>query len=403
MFFAPESRRFTRPRPLPPRRFCRGRAGFVVAAALLTGAVGCKADAGSACAAGTLTAVAVDAQTPSRTYVALTSVAGAAYGIVDASNLSTLWSATDDGRPLGLFAPSAGGVLVANGGAAARRIDASGALLWSVGYGDVIGVLAALTDTDDLVVVDPQSVRRYGSEGTPVWDEALPASITGVSALVADRQGGVWLVGTFAGGLSPWVAAAPSSTGVQPSGPFVIHLDGQGDEIGGGAWNLPALALHQAAEAIDASGAPMLVVTGGGSEVVAPAFGLPAATGEVAIAAAFGSSGQILWSRTIASAPDLRADAEGNLLALTGSTGTLSVDRWDSDGNPGPSVGFVVDAKNRVGLRWAGTPVAGGLVVGGEEIVAADGEEDSLCNGRHFLVQITTDPLAIEALPSRLP
>jgi hypothetical protein len=374
-----------------------------VVAALLIGAVGCKADDGGACAAGTLAAVAVDAQTPSRTYVALTSVAGAAYGIVDAANLSTLWSATDDGTPLQLFAPSTGGVLVANGGAAARRIDASGALLWSVGYGDVVGVLAALTDTGDLAVVDPQSIRRYGSDGTLVWDEALPGSITGVSALVADRQGGVWLVGTFAGGLSPWVAAAPASTGVQPSGPFVIHLDAEGAEIGGGAWNLPALAFHQAAEAIDGGGAPMLVVTGGGSEVVAPAFGLPAAAGAIAIAAAFGSTGQILWSRTITSVPDLRADAEGNLLALTGSPGALSVERWDPAGNPGPSVSFAVDAMNRVGLRWAATPVADGLVVGGEEIVAAGGEEDALCNGRHFLVQIATDPLAIEALPSRLP
>jgi len=374
-----------------------------VVAALLIAAAGCKGDAGSACAAGTLAAVAVDAQTPSRTYVALTSVAGAAYSILDASNLSTLWSATDDGTSLQLFAPSTGGVLVANGGAAARRIDASGAPLWSVGYGDVVGVLAALTDTGDLAVVDPQSIRCYGSDGTQLWDEALPASIGGVSALVADRQGGVWLVGTFTGGLSPWVAAAPSPTGVQPSGPFVLHLDGQGDEIGGGAWNLPALAFHQAAEAMDADGAPMLVVTGGGSEVVAPAFGLPAAAGEVAIAAAFGSGGQILWSRTIASVPDLRADAEGNLLALTSSTGALSVDRWDSDGNPGSSVAFVVDATNRVGLRWAAAPVARGLVVGGEEIVAADGEEDASCNGRHFLVQLTTDPLAIEALPSRLP
>jgi hypothetical protein len=370
----------------------------------LTGALGCKADDGSACAAGTLAAVAVDGQTASRTYVALTSVAGAAYSVVDASSLSTLWSDTSDGTPLQLFAPSTGGVLVANGGAAARRIDALGALLWSVGYGDVVGVLAALTDTGDLAVVDPQSIRLYGSDGTLVWDEALPESVTGVSAVVADRQGGVWLVGTFAGGLSPWVAAASSSTGVQPSGPFVIHLDGRGDEIGGGAWNLPALAFHRAAEATDAGGAPMLVVTGDGSEIVAPAFGLTAAAGEVAIVAAFGPSGQILWSRTIVSVPDLRADADGNLLALTGSSGTLSVDRWDPAGNPGPSVGFAVDTtKGAGGLRWAATPVAGGLVVGGEEIVAAGGEEDALCNGRHFLVQITTDPLAIEALSSRLP
>jgi hypothetical protein len=148
----------------------------------------------------------------------------------------------------------------------------------------------------------------------------------------------------------------------------------------------------------------MLVVTGDGSEIVAPAFGLTAAAGEVAIVAAFGPSGQILWSRTIVSVPDLRADADGNLLALTGSSGTLSVDRWDPAGNPGPSVGFAVDTtKGAGGLRWAATPVAGGLVVGGEEIVAAGGEEDALCNGRHFLVQITTDPLAIEALSSRLP
>jgi len=210
-------------------------------------------------------------------------------------------------------------------------------------------------------------------------------------------------VGTFAGGLPPWVAAAIASNGALPSGPFVIHLDGQGDEIGGGAWNLPALAFHRAAEAVDADGAPMLVVTGGGSEIVAPAFGLTAAAGEVAIAVGFGSSGRILWSRTIDSAPDLRADAAGNLLALTDSAGVLSVERWDPAGNPGPSVDFAVDTKNRIGLRWAAAPLAGGLVVGGEEIVVAGGEEDALCNGRHFLVQITSDPLAIEALPSRLP
>jgi hypothetical protein len=403
MRFVPELRRSVGAGASPSRLFCRGRVPVVVVGALLTGAVGCKADDGSACAAGHLAAVAVDGQTPSRRYVALTSVAGASYGILDAASLSRLWSATDDGTSLRLFAPSTGGVVVANGGAAARRIDASGALLWSVGYGDVVGVLAAFTDADDLAVADPQSIRLYGSDGRPIWDQALPESITGVSALVADRQGGTWLIGTFAGALSPWVAAPPASTGVQPSGPFVIHLDSQGSEIGGGAWNAPALAFHQAAEAVDAGGAPMLVVTGGGSQVVAPAFGLTAAAGEVSLAAAFGSSGQILWTRAADPLPDLQVDAEGNLLALTGASGVLSVDRWDPAGNPGPTVSFVVDTTNRVGVRWASAPVAGGLVVGGEEIVAAGGEEDALCNGRHFLVQITTDPLAIEALPSRLP
>lgn len=368
---------------------------------LLTIGVGCRSD-DSGCDAGHLAAIAADAQT-GHDYVALTSVAGASYAIVDTSTLKPIWSATGDGTPVQLLAPSTGGVLVINGGAAARRIDGSGALLWSAGYADIVGVLATLSGVDGLLVADAQSIRGYGSDGTPAWDEALPGAITAEAALVSDRQGGAWLVGSFSGGLPPWVAAAASSAGHQPSGPFVLHFDGQGAEIGGGAWNIPGLAFHRAVEAADAAGAPMLLVIGDSGGIDAPAFGLTASAGAVSVAAAFGPTGQILWSRTTASVPDPQADAEGNLLVLSGSSGVFSVERWDPTGTPGPAVDFTVDATKRAGLQWSSAPIAGGLVVGGEQIVPSSDDEDTFCNGRHFLVQITTEPLAVNPLPSRLP
>ncbi|HZL20575.1 MAG TPA: hypothetical protein VFG23_22780, partial [Polyangia bacterium] len=105
----------------------------------LLGIAGClPAGQSDGCATPWIAAVAAG---PSGTiYLASSSLQlGAPYEVTRANDGASIWRGTEDGTTLGLLAPSTGGVVVVNGGAAARRLDASGTLMWEIGYGTTVG------------------------------------------------------------------------------------------------------------------------------------------------------------------------------------------------------------------------------------------------------------------------
>lgn len=366
------------------------RALLVVAFAI--GTTGCpnKAEV-PACPEGHyLVAVAADREPGGTIYVAdsVPPHVGYPYTVERASSLIPVLRSTNDGSPLALLAPASGGMIVVNGGAAARRFDAPGALLWTLGYAASVGVQAALTGQDRLVVADTQSLRLFNSDGSAVWEKALPETTERVLQVVGDREDGSWVLGTFAGTFLPWVNVAVPPPGV-PSGPFVLHFDGSGAVIGAGAWDASLDdGDNQVVMAIDAADAPMLLAK-------------RRPKGAPPVATAFDSAGHVLWSRPLAYGVDLEVDPDGNVLALSRSStpGTLLINRWDATGGQGADTSFSIETGGAGGMLFSVAPVAGGVVVAGE--LLEQGQYG--CPRRHFLLQIATDNLDVAPLPLGLP
>jgi hypothetical protein len=361
------------------------------------------------CAVQPLVAVAADATPNGPTYLTQTTDTGSTYVgkpySVDAGPpFHSIFRSTTDATFLALLAPRAGGVVVVNGGAAARRFDASGTLSWTVGYGTLVGVKAALTPDDHLFLADAASVRLFGPDGAAVWERTLPLA-SEASWLLSDRADGVWIVGRMSSVFPPWVPGPPSPDG-DPVGHFILHFNGSGDVVGGDAWAGPherGTTVTTAVVGAGPGGAPMLVVLGHTDEddSDAPVFGLPRPHPFGAFVVSFDGVGQRLWSRIVDARVRLASDPDGNLIALASAENTelLLIDRWDGNGAEIMGTSFSVLATKPGRLDWTSAPAPGGVVVAGQHMV-----EQSVpggCPKEHFVLRIDTAHL--EVTPERLP
>ena len=95
-----------------------------------------------------------------------------------------------DGTTPGLLAPEAGGFILVNGGAAARRFDATGGLVAAIGYGlpapddSLASSAAALLGGDQLLIADAGAVRLYDAGWSTLWEHDL----SGAAAITAAHQ-----------------------------------------------------------------------------------------------------------------------------------------------------------------------------------------------------------------------
>ncbi len=350
---------------------------LLVAAGL--GAAGCPNRAAApGCPTGHyLVAVAADADPNGSVYVAdyLALTAGYPYAVERADTLKAVLQSNDDGTDIELLSPAAGGVIVVNGGAAARRFDAAGALLWTIGYGAFVGVRAGLGVGDRLVVGDARSVRSFEPDGAVGWAQPLPDTVEELVQVIGDGESGYWVVGQFQQSVAPWISSPPQG---QSGGLFLLHLDGSGVVIGAGVdgysnndFSRPAVASK------DAAGAPMLVVRY-----------FP--NGSYQVADAFDGAGQLLWSR---SSTDLIAtDSGGTLVALSSSSGALVMKRLDATGSQVATATYAVFATGEGYLEMTTAPTNGGVLVAGERLVTGS------CANRHFLLRIETPTLTVTRL-----
>jgi hypothetical protein len=314
---------------------------------------------------------------------------GYSYVIEHADNREPVFRGTNDGSALALLTPSSGGVIVVNGGAAARRIDASGKLLWTVGYGTVTGVFADLTTADVLFVADAEGVRAFALDGSELWKHEWPGQVSTVLRVVSDRAGGAWVLGTDASfGQSP----SDGSSGDTPSaGPFVAHLDGNGAWLGAHAWaDTDYPYANQIIMTVDENGTPLLLAMsapdGGSSEFTA-----------------FDASAMPLW-RTLAPTQGLllASDAAGNPFVITygGITyhdGRLEIARLGSMGSVGAAT-TVARAPSPSALDLATAAGRNGILVVGQW-----SSGDVSCPTSHFLSLVNTADLEVTPLALGVP
>jgi hypothetical protein len=316
-----------------------------------------------------ITAVAADADPAGTIYVADGGALGVGYPttVARAASWKPVWTGQGDGTGLGVLAPASGGVIVVNSGAAARRFDASGAPIWTIGYGAFVGVNAALTGSDRLVVVDLDGARMFGPDGTPLWGAALPAGALQVFQVVADRADGVWILGRLG------------------SGTFIHHLDGNGAVLASVAVNgSQDQRDSQLLVTTDAGGAAVLVLrhrTYSGPPMLD----------------AYDSDGASLWSRNLTEGGILATDGAGDMFVLSGMHGTLTVARSDMTG-AGTPTSFAIDDRDKGGFTIVTAPRPDGMLVAGERYDVT-GVDTVSCPWGHFLLQIASADLTVAALP----
>jgi len=337
-------------------------------------------------------AVTVDAVDPSVvTLVANGSVARAATG-------KQLWRFLPDDLTAGLLSTADGGVVALNAGAAARRFDAAGNLLWSVGYGASAGDVGALMG-DDLLLADAQAVRLIDPTGASIWTRELgagsppPLGGAAVTAAASDRAGGVWIVGVTDGTLPPWInAAAGPGPGAGSANPFILHLDATGAVVGGGAWR-NQLAFSQAVVAVDAGGQPMLVAR-------APTY-----YGWQSVAA-FDARGALLWTQRNDTAMPLAVDGAGALFALSlpasDSPLPVQIQHWDPDGLLVASVRAPVTVPPHQRFQVVTAPTPDGFVAVGETVVSAmpsSPDPTQFCTPQHTMFRFQTQGMTATSAP----
>jgi hypothetical protein len=385
------------------------------ALAVVLGAMGCQffRDRPACDGQHILVAVAPDATPGGPTYLVdrLSPDDGTRFTVERAGDLSSIVRSTSDGTAIALLAPASGGVVVVNGGAAARRFDASGKALWTIGYGATVGVAADLVggeELDDLVVADAASVRRYAADGTLRWERALPTPTRTVSQVVGDRAGGAWVVGTFMGGpFPPWITTQPAPIGELPKH-FILRFDAAGNVVSGHAWDSfqdGDVTLRQVLVAVDATGASVLVVAGVTDlqGLAAPAFGITT-RGSQTFAAGLDAAGGLLWSRAVDAGAALAVDAAGTVLALSPSTSpsSLAIARWGDDGTDVAQATVSVGSDTTGSLSWVTAPVADGVVVAGQHL-ETDTSESATCAHENFLMRVDTATLQSTPLPLKVP
>jgi len=354
------------------------RVALLIAGGL--GAAGCPNRAAlPACpTAHLLVSVAADADPGGPVYLAddFAGATGYPYAIERADTLDAVLRSTDDGTALALLAPAAGGLVVVNGGAAARRFDGAGTLLWTAGYGAFLGVRAGLGAGDRLLVADAGSLWLLAPDGTVAWKRPLPDTVDEVVQVLGDGDSGYWVVGQFQQNVAPWIASGPDG---DRGGLFVLHVDQSGSVIGAGASGYSNNDLSRPAVASqDAAGAPMLVVR------YQPNGSFPTAE-------AFDGAGQLLWSRP--STDRLETDGAGNLVGLSISGPTLVIKRLDASGSEVATTTHDLFASRPSSVQMATAPVSGGVLVAGAPFDAAS------CPSAHFLLRVDTPSLAVTDLP----
>jgi hypothetical protein len=359
--------------------------GFGPAAAicaLLLGAAGCQPLTSSSTNCSTLSYGGIAADASDTIYVAVTSTvypeppyAGGSYLVERATDGKVFWNGDSDGTAIGLVAPQTDGVVVVGGGAAARRIDASGVVDCTIGYGAMAGSSAAVTDTGDFATADTEAVRLFQADGTPIWERSLPPTLGGIPQVLGDRAGGVWVLGVL-----------------QQSGPLIVHIDGSGTTVGANDSWAPGgnggLTLGRAAVAVDAAGAPILVIVqGGGSSGVR--------------ATAFDRAAQFLWSRALSPTTlagvygplvGLQVDRAGDLFEIEALNDSLTISRWDAQGNLLGSAPFSPSNAGTGGLDWVSAPDAGGILIAGVRTMFA---EDFRCGHERFIVRVDTNTMQV--------
>lgn len=360
-------------------------ARLAVIAGILIGAAGCPNQAAvpECTDSHYLSAVAADAPSGDLIYIvdSAPNVAGYPYAVERADTLAPILNSSNDGSDLALLTPATGGVIVVNGGAAARRFDSSGTLLWTAGYGALVGVSAGLTSGDRLVVADRDGVRLFEPDGTAAWGFAFPDAVEEVFQVVGDRQDGAWVLGIFSGDLTPWVIV-PTQPARPPSGPFILHVNGSGAIVGANAWDGSSDERdNQLLMSVDASGAPVLVFRNR-LKAGAPVLG------------GFDGAGQPLWSQPLGSGALVAADSDGNLLMLSGTYGILEVDRPDAASGQIASATFAIDMDDSGTFQMSVAAIPGGLLLAGERFPVS-GET---CPRTHFLLQVSTAQLSVSRL-----
>jgi hypothetical protein len=383
-----------------PGLFCRGvtkNLAIVITAALASAAAACQPGTPTCYVA--VDAVTVDAVDPS----VVTLVANG--GVARAATGQRIWAfLTDDATP-GLLSTADGGVVALNVGAAARRFDAAGNVLWSVGYGASVGDVGALMG-DNLLLADAEAVRLIDPTGAVIWSRELGAAA--VTAATGDRAGGAWIVGKFAGTFPPWVTAGtPAEMG--PAGPFlvaadtplqtlgngnanpfVVHLDATGAVVGGGAWLTP-VAFSQAVVAVDGAGQPILVARGATSD------GWP-------LIAAFDATGALLWARKTDTAAPLAVDATGTLFAVSAVVGitdpsTVQIQQWDPSGVVVANVAAPVTLPPHDSFQVVTATTPDGFVAVGAVVAEANNGGYQFCTPQHTMFRFQTQTMTATSEP----
>jgi hypothetical protein len=356
-------------------------ASCAVVALLLTG---CPTNPSApACPSGHyLVAAAADATASGPIYVVddVANAVGHPYLVERAATGEAVFHGTNDGTTLALLAPSTGGVIVVNGGAAALRFDASGALLWAVGYGATPEVRATLMADDRLFVGDPQSAHAFAPDGSSLWKVALPAHISELFQVVADRVDGAWVLGRFEGDIGSWL-----DDGISPgsAGPFIAHFGGDGTLLGAHAWGGSVdPGDNQFVLGLDGSGMPRLLVES------RPGYGSPTMM-------AFDASATPLWTTFVTPGARFQADVDGNVYAMRYEADGLHAERWDAEGNAGASA--------LIARLPAGNEPSSFVTAAGRSGVLVAGEFTAgRCPSRRFLLQVDAN-LQATPLPYAMP
>lgn len=388
---------------LGPRLSCRTRAIWPLATPFvlaLLGPLGCQSvdqPQPAACSNADLPVVAADAQTPGTVYL----LAGTT--VRRADDTRPLVSFVPDATMPALLAPQAGGFILIDGGAAARRFDSSGQLLWSIGYGLAGGDAGALLDDDRLLLADAEVVRLFDAQGALVWSRGLPRSVSEATVVAAapDGAGGAWISWTFAGTFPPW-ATETTTPESPPAGPFLIepnstfdtsgregnplilHLDQNGGLIGGGAWYTP-VTFDQMIGSADSTGQPMVVMRGrlddGGR-----------------LAAALDSGGNLLWSKLIDQGGALAGDEGGGVFELADLDNQMQIDRWDPSGDPIAQTLSGFGGVDELIAFWTIAPDANGFLVMGR-LVPRSYDGEGSCTPSDFLWQVGSTGLTVSLIP----
>jgi len=318
----------------------------------------------------------------------------------------------EDGPSVALDPRADSGPVVIGGGAAATHFDDAGDVALTVGYPGQSGVLVAVTSDDRIVVADSTSVRAFAGGGGEEWALALPVNVFQVTLLTADRGGGVWLGGQFAGAEFP--PQLPDTSAVGTGGAFLIHLDRDGVQIGGDVFKTSSssnsITFVKGSVSADPTGTISVVVAGLYLGTIADLMLTPNPYGPGGVIAAFDSSGGRVWTHPIAdryvgdasALPVVVPEASGTFLALTQQfsappgavTIGLGAARWDASGQ---EIASTTTAVPSLHTNWIAAPAGDG------DGAIVTGEAGATCQTvKHFLFHVGGAAPQFQPLPFML-
>ena len=297
-----------------------------------------------------------------------------ATAVLRAADAQVLVRFTSDGTTPGLLGPQSGGFILLNAGAGARRFDATGALMWTIGYGDYAGGTGTLLQGDQLVLADAGAVRSFDAGGALLWQRGIDdgggpgTSEASVQAVTADPLGGVWVVGT-----TRWTL------------PFVLHLDGEGTELAGSSGD-SAITYDEAIGSTDAGGRPLLIVRTNASGVQG--------------AAAIDGAGRLVWNQMVQQGTSLAGDRAGQPFALAFLQSMFEMDHWNADGQSTSRALSAVANHSQDQAVWVTTPDSTGFLIAGQVSATPLGQaEHGMCSATDFLWQVDSADLTVKVQP----